>query len=60
MLEEPHGEVQDQETYFARGHSGQGSGRQNAALDDRMAELDEDILRLVRAAEPEPRKELVF
>ena len=34
--------------------------RQNAALDDRMAEIDEDILRLVRAAEPEPRKELVF
>ena len=33
--------------------------RQNAALDDRMAEIDEDILRLVRAAEPEPRKELV-
>ena len=32
--------------------------RQNAALDDRMAELDEDILRLVRAAEAEPRKVL--
>ena len=32
--------------------------RQNAALDDRMAEVDADILGLVQAAESDPRKEL--